>query len=160
MGVKNLEPYRHMCWIYILWHCRFSMDFPIKCDMFHKNLCFGVMFLSSQVPENPRVSSTVGPKELISIGIAIRPWRYRPVAAICTMVKLHGEKRGMVISPWCGILLMTVLIPTNGGWITVFLWFNHRFQPHFGCVHHDLYISLSIPIHPYPYAYSISEPQE
>ena len=94
-------------------------------DMFygfvHKNLRFWRILLSSQVPENPRVSSTVGPKELISIGIAIRPWRYRPVAAICTMVKLHGEKRGMVISPWCGILLMTILIPTmdtNGGWIT------------------------------------------
>ena len=173
MGVKNLEPYRHMCWIYILWHCRCSMDFPIRktcsMDLFAKTFVFcGFFYLhrSQKTHEFP----TVGPKELISIGIAIRPWRYRPVAAICTMVKLHGEKRGMVISPWWGILLMTVLMPANGGWITVFLWFNHRFQPHFGCVHHDLYISLSIPIHPYqslsipihpyPYAYSISEPQE
>ena len=64
--------------------------------------------------------------------------------------KLHGEKRGMVISPWCGILLMTVLIPTNGGWITYFSDSIIDFQPHFGCVHHELYISLSIPIHPIP----------
>ena len=44
MGVKNLEPYRHMCWIYILWHCRCSMDFPIRktcsMDLFAKTFVF------------------------------------------------------------------------------------------------------------------------
>ena len=96
MGVKNLEPYRHMCWIYILWHCRFSMDFPIYKGMFLRICSKKPSFLGDVSiftgPRKPTSFPTVGPKELISIGIAIRPWRYRPVAAICTMVKLHGKK--------------------------------------------------------------------
>ena len=144
-------------YIHILWHCRCSMDFPIKktcsMDLFIKTFVFGGFFYhrSQKTHEFPHRWAQ---------GAHLHRHCHQASKVSSCPWSSYMEKRGMVISPWWGILLMTVLIPTNGyKW-----WLNRRISLIQSSISALLWmcssylnISLSIPIH--PYAYSIPKPQ-
>ena len=173
MGVKNLEPYRHMCWIYILWHCRFSMDFPIKKPCFIKTVVFGWCFYLH------RSQKTHDFLHRWAQGAHLhRHYHQALKVSSCGGHLYHGHgKKGyghltMMRNPsddctnpykwWLNNRIS--LIQSS---ISASLWMRSAWFVYFPIhPYPSLSIpinpcpSLSIPIHPYPYAYSISEPQE
>ena len=134
------------------------MDLPIRISF------FGRIVHLHRSQKTHQHGEGFPPEELISIGMAVSVGLEGIVLWPSVPWSSCIGKRGAVISPW-GIILMTVLIPTNGHkwWLKN----SHNFSD--SIINFSLpldafimicifpYPSLSIPIH--PYAYSIPEPQ-
>ena len=170
MGVKNLEPYRHMCWIYISYG---TADFPwifrLNVTCFIKTFVLGWCFylhrsqkthdflhrwaqgahLHRHCHQALKVSSCGG-----HLYHGQATWREKGYGHL-TMMRNPSDD---YINPYNGYKWWLnngiSLIQSS---ISASLWMCSSWFVYFP-IHP--YPSLSIPIHPYPYAYSISEPQE